>query len=96
MAMPNPSTEPRSRQNIIGGHEFRPLHGALKDSELVAQRENLELERSTAAKRGAIEAISAVNKCPNGNRIISDNSQSINMIGIFGNHRLLPQNTNPQ
>jgi hypothetical protein len=38
-------------QKSIGGREFRPLHGALKDSELVAQRENLPLERSTAPKR---------------------------------------------
>ena len=33
------------------------------------------------------EVISAVNKCPNGNRIISDNPHFINMIGICGNHR---------
>jgi hypothetical protein len=39
-------------QESIRGREFRPLHGALKDSELVVQRENLQLERSTAPKRG--------------------------------------------
>jgi hypothetical protein len=48
--LPDP-TEP-CPQESIRGRQFRPLHGALKDSELVAQRENLQLERSTAPKRG--------------------------------------------
>jgi hypothetical protein len=48
--LPDP-TEP-CPQESIRGRQFRPLHGALKDSELVAQRENLHLERSTAPRRG--------------------------------------------
>jgi hypothetical protein len=48
--LPDP-TEP-CPQESIRRREFRPLHGALKDSELVAQRENLQRECSTAPKRG--------------------------------------------
>jgi hypothetical protein len=48
--LPDP-TEP-CPQESIRGRQFRPLHGALKDSKLVAQRDNLQLERSTAPKRG--------------------------------------------
>src|SRR5215831_13721556 len=37
----------------------------------------------------ASEAMSAVNKCPNGNRRMSDKLQFINLIGIYGKHSML-------
>ena len=42
-------TEP-CPQKTVRRRQLRPLNGALKDSDLVAQRENLQLQRSTAAK----------------------------------------------
>ena len=35
----------------------------------------------------ASETMSAVNKCPSGNRRMSDKLQFINLIGIYGRHR---------
>jgi hypothetical protein len=58
----------------------------LKDTDFVAQRENLQLERSSAPKRGGNEEMSAVNECPNGNRTMSGNPQFINLIGIHEMH----------
>ena len=47
---------PRGRelgpQESIRRRQFGPLHGALQKSDLVAQRENLQLEHSTAPKEG--------------------------------------------
>jgi hypothetical protein len=81
-----PFRQHREAQQRGSERQRRVSPAALKDSELVAQRENLQLERSTLRNEAEREAISDVNKCPNGNRIISANSQSINMIGICGNH----------
>ena len=39
-------------QESIPGRQFRPIHGALQNSDLVAQRENLQLGRSTGPKGG--------------------------------------------
>jgi hypothetical protein len=44
-------TEP-SPQEPIRRHQFRALHRALENSDLMAQRENLKLQRRTTAKRG--------------------------------------------
>jgi hypothetical protein len=43
--------EPHPQQSI-SSRELRALHGTLKDSDLVAQSENLKLKRGTAAERG--------------------------------------------
>ena len=44
-------TEP-GPQESIRGRQLRALHGALKNADLMAQRENLQLKRRTAPKRG--------------------------------------------
>ena len=38
-------------QQSIRFRQFRALHGALKDADLVPQRENLQLKRRTATER---------------------------------------------
>jgi hypothetical protein len=44
--------EPHHPQQSIRWRQFRTLHGALKDADLVAQGKNLQLKRRTATKGG--------------------------------------------
>src|SRR5262245_54494452 len=81
LPIPPDRTQPCPQKSICG-RQLGPLHRALQDSDLVAQRKNLELERRTAPKRGGKCGMSAVNKCPNGNRRMSDKLQ-FNLLGIY-------------
>ena len=49
-------------QEPIRRRQLRPLHGALQDADLVAQRKNLQLKSRTAPKRGDSEAMTAVER----------------------------------
>src|ERR687895_750202 len=62
------------------------LHRALKDSDLVAQGEISNWSAARLRNEAASAAMSAVNRCPNGNRTMSDKLQFINLIGICGEH----------
>jgi len=65
-------------QEPICRRQLRPLHRTLQDSNWRASR---------LRNDGASETMSAVNKCPSGNRRMSDKLQFINLIGIYGRHR---------
>jgi hypothetical protein len=54
----------------------------------MAQSENSSWSAARLRNEAENAVMSAVNKCPNGNRTMSDNSQLINLIGIYKNNSL--------
>jgi hypothetical protein len=62
------------------------LDGALQNAQLMAECEDLELQRRTAPEGSEKRGQRADNRSPKGNRRKKDNSRFINQIGFCGNH----------
>ena len=82
--VPPSGREPGPKESIRW-RQFRALHRALQNADLVTQRENLQLECSAAPKQPESEAMSAVIKGPNGSRTMSDTAHFINAIAVYEN-----------
>jgi hypothetical protein len=79
-------TEPGPETAVRGG-QLRALDRALEDADLMTQREDLELKAARVRNEAPRKAKTAVRTGPKRKRLMSDNSQFINLIGVCGNHR---------
>ena len=77
----------RSPARQISRDQFGSFDGPLENAELIAEREDLELQRRPA-QGSENSGQRADNKCPNGNRGVNSTSQIINQIGFCENHSL--------
>jgi hypothetical protein len=73
-------------QESIRGRQFRPLHGALQNAELMTEGEDLKLSAARLWNDAKRVANSAEHAGKHGNRRKNINSESISQIRVYENH----------